>query len=89
MSALAKWVSQQRAQQAQGRLSADRKAKLDAIDFSWHLNAPQNRNTKTEDTKWLVQYNRLKTVSNVELVFLDVFCYSYWPALNTTFRPVL
>lgn len=57
--ALAKWVSQQRAQQAQGRLAADRKAKLDAIDFSWKLNTVKNRNTKTEDKKWMRQYEKL------------------------------
>jgi Helicase associated domain len=58
-AALAKWVSQQRAQQAQGRLAADRKAKLDAIDFSWKLNTVKNRNTKTEDKKWMRQYDKL------------------------------
>ena len=57
--ALAKWVSQQRAQQAQGRLAADRKAKLDEIDFSWKLNTVKNRNTKTEDKKWQRQYEKL------------------------------
>lgn len=57
--ALAKWVSQQRAQQAQGRLAPDRKAKLDAIDFSWKLNTVKNRNTKTEDKKWMRQYDKL------------------------------
>ena len=57
--ALAKWVSQQRAQQAQGRLAPDRKAKLDAIDFSWKLNTVKNRNTKTEDKKWHKQYDKL------------------------------
>lgn len=57
--ALAKWVSQQRAQQAQGRLASDRKAKLDAIDFSWKLTTVKNRNTKTEDKKWTRQYEKL------------------------------
>ncbi|CAB9522267.1 helicase [Seminavis robusta] len=57
--ALAKWVSQQRAQQAQGRLAPERKAKLDAIDFSWKLNTVKNRNTKTEDMKWQRQYEKL------------------------------
>ena len=56
---MAKWVSQQRAQQSQGRLAPDRKAKLDAIDFSWKLNTVKNRNTKTEDTKWHRQYEKL------------------------------
>lgn len=57
--ALAKWVSQQRAQQAQGRLAEDRKTKLDEIDFSWKLNTVKNRNTKTEDKKWQRQYEKL------------------------------
>lgn len=56
---MAKWVSQQRAQQAQGRLASDRKAKLDAIDFAWKINTVQNRNTKTEDNKWQKQYEKL------------------------------
>jgi hypothetical protein len=57
--ALAKWVSQQRAQHAQGRLAPDRKSKLDEIDFCWKINNVQNRNTKTEDAKWQKQFERL------------------------------
>jgi len=46
-------------------LAPERKAKLDAIDFSWKLNTVKNRNTKTEDKKWQRQFEKLQAYKKV------------------------
>ena len=52
------WVASQREKEANGKLQTNYKQKLESIGFTWRQRT-LNRDSSTEDKKWLKKYKRL------------------------------